>query len=221
MLFNPFSSKVRRPKSPRPEMNSPLLSTDQVISLFDQSIDAIEVAKSLAGQIVSASNALVECLRLKRKILICGNGGSAADSLHFSGELLNKYHQPRPSLAAISLAADTSTLTSIGNDESFDQAFSKQVQALGRKGDILVVITTSGNSPSILQAAKQAQELGMTVIALNGRQGGALGLQLDHNDFNIVVPVQTTARIQEVHGIIIHMFCQFIDQQLFDIYENS
>ena len=194
-------------------MSSP--TQQQFNALLSASAAAIEHARPLAPLVVRASKLLASCLELGGKVLVCGNGGSAADSLHFSSELLNKFYRERRPLAAISLAADVSTLTSIGNDESYDAVFSKQVEALGRPGDVLVAITTSGNSPSILRAVQAAQSTGLQSICLNGREGGALSPQLSDNDLDIVVPLQSTARIQEVHGIIIHAFCQFIDQQLF------
>jgi phosphoheptose isomerase len=187
----------------------------QVNDLFDESIGAIEGARNLAGPITRASIAMAESLDGGGKILICGNGGSAADSLHFSSELLNKFYLVRRPLAAISLVADTSTLTSIANDDSFDAVFSRQIEALGKPGDILVPITSSGNSPSILRAVEAARRLNIQVIALNGQCGGKLSSLLHDNDIDIIVPQEKTARIQEVHGIIIHAFCQFIDQQLF------
>ncbi len=184
-------------------------------ALLNSSIEAIESARHLAPKVVAAAQMMSECMDQGGKILTCGNGGSAADSLHFSGELLNKFYIERRPLAAISLAADTSTLTSIGNDESFDMIFSKQVQALGKSEDILVPITTSGNSPSILRAAEAAIDLGMRVVSLNGRDGGRLSGLLGDHDIDIVIRHEKTARIQELHGIIIHAFCQLIDQQLF------
>ncbi len=187
----------------------------QINDLLSESIGAIESARSLADLINRGSIAMAESLEGGGKILICGNGGSAADSLHFSGELLNKYYLVRRPLAAISLAADTSTLTSIANDDSFDAIFSKQIEALGKPGDILVPITSSGDSPSILRAVEAAHQLNIQIIALNGRSGGKLTSLLHGNDIDIIVPQEKTARIQEVHGIIIHAFCQFIDQQLF------
>ena len=187
----------------------------QLDALLNDSISAIESARSLNQRVIDASVAMANALQQGNKILVCGNGGSAADSLHFSGELLNKFYMVRRPLAAICLAADVSTITSIGNDESFDVIFSKQVEALGKPGDILVVFTSSGNSPSILRAVEAAAALDMKTIALNGRDGGPLSQLMKSNDIDIVVPQQKTARIQEVHGIMIHAFCQFIDQQLF------
>jgi D-sedoheptulose 7-phosphate isomerase len=191
------------------------VSNQQVNAVFSESAAAIDQARCLSGTVARACEALVTCLGRDGRILICGNGGSAADSLHFSGELLNKFLRVRRPLPAISLAADTSALTSIGNDESFDHVFSKQVEALGQAGDVLVAISTSGNSANILAAIDAAQQREMRVVTLNGRDGGAISGRLGEQDIDIVVPGEKTARIQEVHGIIIHAFCEFIDQQLF------
>lgn len=187
----------------------------QLSALLDESISAIESVRALNHLVIAASIAMAQALQSGNKILICGNGGSAADSLHFSAELLNKFVLTRRPLAAISLVADMSTITAIGNDESFDAIFSKQVEALGKPGDLLVVFTSSGNSPNILRAAAAAAGRAMQTIALNGRDGGTLSKALKNNDIDIVVRQQKTARIQEIHGIMIHAFCQFIDQQLF------
>ena len=187
----------------------------QFTQLLDHSVAAIESARSLSNNVLQASTLMAESLEAGGKILVCGNGGSAADGLHFSGELLNKFYRVRRPLASICLAADVSTLTSIGNDESYDQVFAKQVEALGKKEDVLVAITTSGQSPSILNAVKSAHQENIRVVTLNGRDGGKLSPMLNAHDIDIVVPQNETARIQEVHGIIIHAFCQFIDQHLF------
>ena len=150
----------------------------------------------------------------ERKILVCGNGGSAADAQHFSAELLNRFERERPGLPAISLTTDTSTLTSIANDYHFDDIFAKQVRALGKSGDVLLGITTSGNSPNVIRAVKAAHEREMTCVALNGRSGGKLTGDLRETDVNLCVAGASTARIQEVHGIIIHCLCDLIDFQL-------
>ena len=184
-------------------------------ALLNNTIEAIESARSLSPNVSAAVDLIIHCLKNNGKLLICGNGGSASDSLHFSSELLNKFDMVRRPLPGISLTADSSTLTSIGNDESFEMVFCKQVEALGRPGDVLVPITTSGNSVNILKATEMALKIGMRVVALNGRDGGKLSGFLDNSCVDIVVREQKTARIQELHGIIIHAFCQFIDQQLF------
>ncbi|MGR3913813.1 MAG: SIS domain-containing protein [Gammaproteobacteria bacterium] len=190
--------------------------TARIDALFADGIHALEAARrELPAAIAAGAGALSDALDLGGKILICGNGGSASDSLHFSSELLNKFERVRRPLAAISLAADISTLTSIANDESYDAVFAKQVEALGRAGDILVAITTSGNSPNILQAVRAAQAAGMRCIALNGKDGGELSKALGARDINIIAPARSTARVQEIHGVIIHAFCDLIDRRLF------
>ncbi len=200
----------------RPLMNARRSWPAHVDALFSRSGRAIEAARlALSAPVAAAAAVLANTLAEDGKILICGNGGSASDSLHFSSELLNKFVRRRRPLAAISLAADVATLTSIANDESHDVVFAKQVEALGRRGDALVVITSSGNSPSILQAVRAAQDKNMRSIALNGRDGGALSPLLGGADLDLVAPGEDTARIQEIHGIIIHALCELIDHQLF------
>ncbi|MDB5812457.1 MAG: phosphoheptose isomerase [Betaproteobacteria bacterium] len=170
-----------------------------------QSMDA------LAKPIADAAERMVQCLRGDGKILACGNGGSAADSQHFSAELLNRFEMERPGLAAIALTTDTSTLTSIANDYDFEQIFSKQVRALGHKNDVLLAITTSGNSKNVLSAVTAAHENGMSVVGLTGRNGGAMTEALQAGDIHICVPAQSTARIQEVHLLTLHCLCDAID----------
>ncbi len=197
-------------------MPESLSAAARVDALLADSLQSIQAARrDLTGIIAEAAMALAETLDNDGKILICGNGGSASDSLHFSSELVNKFHLVRRPLAAISLAADVATLTSIANDESYDAVFSKQVEALGRRGDLLVVITSSGNSPNILRAVRAAQTANIRCVALNGRDGGALSPILNEHDIDIVAPGSSTARVQEIHGIIIHAFCELIDHQLF------
>ena len=170
-----------------------------------QSMDA------LAGPIAAAAERMVQCLRQDGKILACGNGGSAADSQHFAAELLNRFEMERPGLAAMALTTDTSTLTSIANDFDFEQVFSKQVRALGHKNDLLLAISTSGNSKNVLAAVRAAHENGMGVVALTGRNGGAMPEALLRTDVHICVPAQNTARIQEVHLLTLHCLCDAID----------
>lgn len=182
---------------------------------FHDSIKTTEAAiESLTPLITAAGSMMIAALLSERKILVCGNGGSAADAQHFSAELLNRFERERPGLPAISLTTDTSTLTSIANDYHFDDIFAKQVRALGKSGDVLLGITTSGNSPNVIRAVKTAHERGMTCVALNGRSGGKLTGELRETDVNICVAGASTARIQEVHGIIIHCLCDLIDFQL-------
>ena len=165
----------------------------------------------LAGPIAEAAERMVQCLRQDGKILACGNGGSAADSQHFSGELLNRFEMERPALAAIALTTDTSTLTAIANDYDYDQVFSKQVRGLGHANDVLLAISTSGNSRNIVTAIEAAHECDMTVVALTGRDGGKVGGMLSGRDVHICVPANSTARIQEVHLLALHCICDAID----------
>lgn len=170
--------------------------------------------EDLAPIIAQAAAHMIQALLSDRKILICGNGGSAADAQHFSAELLNRFERERPGLPAISLTTDTSTITAIGNDYHFDDIFSKQVRALGQAGDVLLGISTSGNSRNVIRAIEAAHERGIVCVALNGREGGEITGLLTGQDVNICVPGSSTARIQEVHGIVIHCLCDLIDYQL-------
>jgi D-sedoheptulose 7-phosphate isomerase len=170
--------------------------------------------EDLAPIIAQAAAQMIQALLTDRKILICGNGGSAADAQHFSAELLNRFERERPGLPAISLTTDTSTITAIGNDYHFDDIFSKQVRALGQAGDVLLGISTSGNSRNVIRAIEAAHERGIVCVALNGREGGEIAGLLSGQDVNICVPGSSTARIQEVHGIVIHCLCDLIDFQL-------
>lgn len=149
------------------------------------------------------------------KILSCGNGGSAGDAQHFSSEMLNRFERERPGLPAVALSTDTSTITSIANDYEYAEIFAKQVRALGQQGDLLLAISTSGNSENVLRAIVTAHEKGMAVVALTGRDGGKLAAMLGEKDRELRVPAESTARIQEVHLLIIHCLCDFIDTRLF------
>lgn len=170
-----------------------------------QSMDA------LAGPIAAAARRMVQCLRNDGKILSCGNGGSAADCQHFSAELLNRFEMERPGLAAVALTTDTSTLTSIANDYDYEQVFARQVRALGNVKDLLVAISTSGNSRNVVAAIAAAHECQMGVIALTGRNGGRISEILRSSDIHICVPATSTARIQEVHLLTLHCLCDAID----------
>jgi D-sedoheptulose 7-phosphate isomerase len=165
----------------------------------------------LAEPLASASERMVQCLMKEGKILSCGNGGSAADAQHFAAELLNRFEMERPPLAAMALSTDTSTLTSIANDYDFNEVFSKQVRALGQPGDLLLAISTSGNSPNVTQAIQAAHDRQMDVIALTGKKGGKIAALLGPNDVHICVPADRTARIQEVHLLCLHCMCDAID----------
>lgn len=188
--------------------------TERIQSLFADSIRTKQAsALVVVDPIVRAGNLMLQQLRRGNKILSCGNGGSAGDAQHFAAEMLNRFERDRPGLAAIALTTDSSTLTSIANDSHFNRVFARQIQALGREGDILLAITTSGNSPNILAAVEMAYQHGLQVIALTGRDGGKLASLLRAQDIEIRVPAQSTARIQEVHLLIIHCLCDIIDLQ--------
>ena len=169
----------------------------------------------MADPIAAAIDAMTHSLMSNGKILACGNGGSAADAQHFAAELLNRFELERPPLAALALTTDSSTLTSIANDYDFSQVFSKQVRALGQPGDVLLAISTSGNSANVIQAIQAAHDREMTVVALTGRDGGGMASLLLPEDVEIRVPAKVTARIQEVHLLAIHCLCDLIDNQLF------
>jgi len=162
-----------------------------------------------------AGEAMVNSLLNNGKILSCGNGGSAGDAQHFSAELLNRFEKERPGLPAMALTTDSSTLTAIANDYSYEEIFSKQVSALGQAGDVLLAISTSGNSANVAAAMKAAQERKMLAVVLSGNDGGLMTGLLGNQDIEIRVPSNRTARIQEVHLVVIHCLCDFIDTQLF------
>ncbi|KAF3983115.1 MAG: phosphoheptose isomerase [Methylococcales symbiont of Hymedesmia sp. n. MRB-2018] len=189
---------------------------DKVANHFAESIQTKQDASSSLTELIAyGSQKMVEALVNDKKILCCGNGGSAGDAQHFSSEMLNRYERERPALPAIALTTDTSTITSIANDYHFDEIFSKQIRALGQANDILLVYSTSGNSSNIISAVKTAHEKELIVIALTGKDGGGLASLLNASDVEIRVPSNSTARIQEVHLLITHCFCDLIDQQLF------
>jgi len=182
---------------------------------FEQSIQTTRsLMEELAPLVTTAAVVMANSLLSERKILVCGNGGSAADAQHFSAEMLNRFERERPGLPAIALTTDSSTLTSIGNDYRFEDIFAKQVRALGQPGDVLLAISTSGNSANVNLAVEAAHERAMACVALNGRNGGKLTAMLTDGDVDICVAGPSTARIQEVHGIVIHCLCDLIDYQL-------
>lgn len=182
-------------------------------------LESIEVKQRSAGDLVEyvhrAGDLMVETLLKEGKILSCGNGGSAGDAQHFSAELLNRFEKERPGLPAIAITTDSSTLTAIANDYDYNEIFSKQVSALGNDRDVLLAISTSGNSPNVITAIKAAHDRGMGVVALTGRDGGDIAAMLSDQDVEIRVPSERTARIQEVHLVVIHCLCDFIDTRLF------
>ena len=172
----------------------------------------LSCAEVLGPAIEKAAEMLVACFRAGGKVMLCGNGGSASDSQHIAAEFVNRYVGERPALASIALTTDTSNLTSIGNDRSFDEIFSRQVAALGRKGDVLIGITTSGKSPNVIKAFEEAKRLGVKTIAFSGRDGGPAAAAADHA---ITVPHKTTSRIQEVHITVGHILCGIVDAEMF------
>ena len=189
---------------------------DLIINHFTSSIQTHQDAMSEVCEVIEyASQKIVAALLNDNKVLTCGNGGSAGDAQHFSSEMLNRFERERPALPAIALTTDTSTITSIANDYHFDEIFSKQLRALGQNGDILLVYTTSGNSPNFVKAVSTAHDKEIQVIAITGRDGGTVASLLNEADIEIRVPSTSTARIQEVHLLISHCLCDLIDYQLF------
>ena len=174
-----------------------------------------EAATLLREPIARAGLLLAQSLKAGGKALACGNGGSAADAQHFAAELVNRFEAERPPLAAVALTTDSSNLTSIANDYAWEQVFSKQVRAIGRRGDVLLAISTSGNSANVIDAMRAAHEVGVRVIALTGRGGGKMAPLLAPGDVHICVPHEKTSRIQEVHLLVLHCLCDAIDFQLF------
>ncbi len=187
----------------------------RIEELFQASIATKQASlHTIKSVIVDAAEAMIQCYTNAGKVLTCGNGGSAADSQHLSSELLNRFERDRKGLAAVALTTDSSTLTSIANDYAYENIFSRQIHALGDKNDVLIAITTSGNSENILTAIQAAHEKNMLVVALSGNDGGKLPSTLNDSDIEIRVPSSSTARIQEVHLLILHCLCDLIDQHL-------
>lgn len=182
---------------------------------FQDSISTKQLASELLAEPISrGAQTITQCFLNGGKVLSCGNGGSAGDAQHFSSEMLNRFEMERPGLPAVALTTDSSTITSIANDYSYSQIFSKQVTALGQAGDVLLAISTSGNSENVNLAIDAAHERDMIVIALDGKSGGEMTNKLSLNDVEIRVPSDSTARIQEVHLLVIHCLCDLIDHQL-------
>ncbi len=188
---------------------------------FDSADLKYAAAEILSRPIADAVNAVVGCITAGGKVLACGNGGSASDAQHFAAEFIGRFERERPGLAAISLTTDSSILTAVGNDYSFTDIFSKQVQALGAPGDVLLALSTSGNSANVLAAVEAAHAKEMTVVALTGRGGGKLAELLTETDVHICVPHDRTARIQEVHILALHCLCDAVDLQLLGEQENT
>ena len=184
----------------------------RVLEHFEHSIAAKQAAMALAADIVTAAELMSSCLQSGGKILSCGNGGSAADAQHFSGELLGRFEAERASLPAVALTTDSSTMTAIANDYAFADVFSRQVEGLGCSGDMLLAISTSGNSENVLRAIDAARSKRMRVVALTGKGGGRLPQRLADEDIELRVPADRTIRIQEVHLLVIHCLCDLIDR---------
>jgi D-sedoheptulose 7-phosphate isomerase len=191
-------------------------TNDRIIAHFEESLATKRAAlETIVPSIEAAGLAIAQRLQDGGKVLSCGNGGSAGDAQHFSSELLNRFEMERPPLAAIALSTDTSTITAIANDYAYDDIFAKQVSALGTTKDVLLAISTSGNSTNVIRAIDAAHERGLRIIALTGRDGGGIATVLESSDIEVRVPSDRTARIQEVHLLIIHCLCDLIDQRLF------
>lgn len=189
---------------------------EQVIQLFNASIETKQAAReTLADPIATAVERMTDAFKSGKKILSCGNGGSAADAQHFSAELVCRFERERPGLPAVALTTDTSALTAISNDYDYNEVFAKQVNALGLAGDILLAISTSGNSANVVRAIQAAHDKDLTVVAMTGRDGGKIAKLLRENDVEIRVPANSTARIQEVHLLTLHCLCHQIDEVLF------
>ncbi|CZF78303.1 DnaA initiator-associating protein DiaA [Grimontia sp. AD028] len=189
---------------------------DSIKESFTESIQTqIAAAEALPEQISKAAMVMVQCLLNGNKILCCGNGGSAANAQHFASCLLNRFETERPSLPALALTADTVTLTAVANDYHHDEVFSKQVRAFGQGGDVLLALSTSGNSKDIIKAMEAAVTRDMTIVALTGKDGGEMAGLLGEQDVEIRIPSQRTSRVQEVHLITLHTLCDLIDQYLF------
>ena len=195
------------------QANSLLL--ERISAQFDESARLkLAAVRELGAPIARAGVLLAESLRAGGKVMACGNGGSAADSQHFAAELVNRFERERAPLAGLALTTDTSNLTSIANDYAYEQVFSKQVRALGRRGDVLIAISTSGNSRNVIEAMRAAAELGIRTVALTGNGGGKMAALLGEDDVHVCVPHKTTARIQEVHLLTLHCLCDLVDLQL-------
>lgn len=189
---------------------------DLIKQNFRESIEAKQnAAPLLEDSIIKAIDIIVSAFKSENKLLICGNGGSAADSQHFAAEFTGRYEMERKPLPAIALTTDTSAITAIGNDYSYEVVFSKQVEALGAKGDVLFAISTSGNSSNVVKAIEVAKQKGMTIICLTGKDGGKMAKMLTADDINICVTHNRTARIQEIHILVLHTICDAVDTLLF------
>jgi D-sedoheptulose 7-phosphate isomerase len=183
---------------------------------FEEGIELRQrMALTMPAELARAGEALALALKNGNKVLACGNGGSAADAQHFAAEMVGRFERERAGLPGIALTTDTSALTAIANDYDFDRVFSRQVEALGRAGDFLLAISTSGNSKNVIEAIKAAQARNLAVIALTGRDGGAMGKMLLPRDFHLNVAHPRTMRVQEIHLLAIHCLCEVVDNVIF------
>ena len=189
------------------------MNTTLFFDQISEHIDCFQALKRMAPEILRAARALTATIASGNKILICGNGGSAADAQHFAAELVGRFERERTSYPAIALTTDSSALTAIGNDFGFERVFSRQVEGLGRKGDMLIAISTSGNSPNIHEAVRKAASMGMQTIGLLGRDGGGIKGEVD---CPVIVPHARTARIQEAHSFILHFWACCVDEAVKD-----
>ncbi|MCX6356365.1 MAG: D-sedoheptulose 7-phosphate isomerase [Candidatus Aureabacteria bacterium] len=196
----------------KPAHSSSDLRDTVAAQLVESAAFLTRAAREDAGTIVQIAGVISECYRRGGTLLICGNGGSAADAQHAAGELVGRFLMERRPLSCIALTTDSSVMTAIGNDYGFENVFARQVQAHGHKGDLLCAISTSGNSPNILKAVEEARQIGMGVVALSGRDGGALARLAD---LCVTVAAKTSPRIQEVHGAILHVICALVEKTLF------
>jgi D-sedoheptulose 7-phosphate isomerase len=187
---------------------------ERVLEHFRESIATKEASMSLAPQLAAAAHSITTALRNGGKVLSCGNGGSAADAQHFAAELVGRFEAERPGMAAVALTTDSSAMTALANDYAFEDIFAKQVLALGRAGDVLLAISTSGGSANVLRAVRAAHDRQMIVVALSGRDGGRIAQELGSGDIELRVPAQRTCRIQEVHLLAIHCLCDLIDAEI-------
>ena len=193
---------------------------DKIKSLFNASISVKQAAlEIMCDDIALAVELLITTIQNGNKVLSCGNGGSAADAQHFSSELINRFHHDRASVPAIALTTDSSTITSIANDYDFNEIFARQISSLGQENDILLAISTSGNSKNVIRAIEAAHLRGMHVIAFTGRDGGEMASHINANDIELRVPSNSTARTQEVHLLLIHILCARMDNRIFNLDE--
>jgi D-sedoheptulose 7-phosphate isomerase len=182
---------------------------DKIIQILQEGIEVNRRLKRLAPEIARAARTIIDCIKEGGKVLVCGNGGSAADSQHIAAELVGRFQRERRALPVLALTTDTSILTSLANDYSFESVFARQIQAHGTPGDVLIVISTSGNSPNVIRAAAEAKARGLTVIALLGREGGELAGECE---ICLIVPAADTARIQEGQSAVYHILCDLVEE---------